>query len=179
MNAPRRLCKRLACLLLAVAPAGCGFHLAGDRPMPPALGSIYVEVIDSYRVGTPPLEAALQSRIAARGGVVKLDSAQAQTVLRLSDLSETREAVALGPDGTAIEYRLVTRVTFELHDKQGHELVAPSAQGISRDYSFSVSEVLAKEAEEERLRSFMQTDLADLILLRIDAELSRLTAAAH
>jgi LPS-assembly lipoprotein len=163
---------RLAGSFLALLAAGCGFHLAGDRPLPPGLGSVYIDLTDSYRVATPPLETALQSRITARGGLVKSDMAQAQSVLRLSDLSETRETLALGPDGKAIEYRLVTRVTYELHSK-GKELIPPSAQGISRDYSFSVSEILAKEAEEERLRNYMQNDLADLILLRIETELAR------
>lgn len=176
MTPLRRLLKRLAPLCLALLPAGCGFHLAGDRPLPPALGSVYIELVDAYRVATPPLEAALQTRIVARGGVVKSDIEQANAVLRLSDLSETRETVALGPDGKAIEYRLVTRVTFELHSK-GKELIPATAQGISRDYSFSVSEILAKETEEARLRNYMQDDLADLILLRIEAELSRRTAS--
>lgn len=152
--------------------AGCGFHLAGDRPVPPALSSVYIDLAQPYRVGTPPLETSLQSRITARGGVVKSHIGDAKAVLRLSDLSETRETLSVGADGEANEYRLVTQVTYELHSGD-QELIAPEAQGISRSYSFSVDEILGKEAEEVRLRSYMQDELAALILLRIDATLAR------
>ncbi len=158
-------------LLLAGALAGCGFHLAGDRPLPPALSSVYIDMVQPYRVGTPPLETALQSRIASRGGIIKSHIGDAKAVLRLSNLSETRETLSVGPDGKANEYRLVTQVTYELHSGE-QELVPPEAQGISRSYSFSVDEILGKEAEEARLRNYMQDELAALIMLRIDAALA-------
>jgi LPS-assembly lipoprotein len=158
-------------LLLAFALGGCGFHLAGERPLPPALSSVYIDLVQPYRVGTPPLEGALQARIASRGGIVKSHIGDAKAVLRLTNLNETRETLSVGSDGLANEYRLVTQVTFELHSGE-KQLVAPQAQGISRTYSFSVDEVLGKEAEEARLRNYMQDELAELVLLRIDAALA-------
>jgi LPS-assembly lipoprotein len=173
--------KRLS-LLLALAAAAilsaCGFHLAGEgSTLPAPMSSVYIDLIDSYHVTVPPLENALQEKIKARGGLVKSSSDQAKTVLRLSGLSETRETLSIGPDGKAIEYRLVDSVTYEL--RSGDQLlIAPQAQGISRDYSFSVDEILAKEQEESRLRDYMQNELAELILLRIEAELSHPAKAA-
>ncbi len=158
--------------LLPLLLAGCGFHLAGERPVPQALSSVYIDMVQPYRVGTPPLELALQSRITASGGEVKSHMGDAKSVLRLSNLSETRETLSIGADGLANEYRLVTQVTFELHSGE-QELVPPQPQGVYRTYSFSVDEVLGKEAEEARLRDYMQGELADLILLRIDAQLAR------
>lgn len=160
----------LGAVLLAGAVGGCGFRLAGDRPVPSALNSVYIDMVQPYRVGTPPLETALQSKITARGGSVKSHIGDAKSVLRLTDLSETREVLSVGPDGKANEYRLVTTVTYELHSG-GQSLIAPEQQGISRSYSFSLDEILGKEAEEARLRSYMQDELAALILLRIDAAL--------
>ena len=159
-------------VLLACALGGCGFHLVGDRPTPPALSSVYIDMVQPYRVGTPPLETALQSRIISRGGEVKSHIGDAKAVLRLSNLSETRETLSIGADGLANEYRLVTQVTYELHSGD-QQLIAPEAQGISRTYTFSVDEVLGKEAEEARLRNYMQDELAELVLLRIDAALAR------
>jgi len=166
----------LPALLLAAALGGCGFQLAGERPLPPALSSVYIDMVQPYRVGTPPLETSLQSRITASGGVVKSHIADARAVLRLSNLSETRETLSIGANGLVNEYRLVTQVTFELHSGD-KELVPPQPQGVSRTYSFSVDEVLGKEAEEGRLRDYMQDELAALILLRIDAQLARGRAA--
>jgi LPS-assembly lipoprotein len=42
---------------------------------------------------------------------------------------------------------------------------------VSRDYFFNAQQVLAKEAEESRLRDYIQNDLAELILLRLEAVL--------
>lgn len=158
--------------LLTLVLAGCGFHLAGERQVPPALSLVYIDLVQPYGVGTPPIEVALQSRIAARGGLVKSHIGDAKAVLRLSNLSETRETLSIGANGLANEYRLVTQVTFELHSGE-RELVPPQPQGVSRTYSFSVDEVLGKEAEEARLRNYMQDELAQLILLRIDAALAK------
>lgn len=166
-----------AVLVLCGLLSGCGFHFVGERPLPEVLRSVYIELVVPYEVTTPPLETALQSRLTARGGEVKSKADEAKSVLRLSDLSETREVLSVGLDGKAIEYRLVTRVTFELRSGT-QELIAPEAQGISRDYSFSVTEILAKEAEEKRLRQYLQDELAELILLRIEAELSHAKPAA-
>jgi LPS-assembly lipoprotein len=172
MKLRRRQLLALPLLLLASTLAGCGFELVGDRPVPPALNSVYIDVVQPYRVGTPPLETALQSKITARGGTVKSHLEDAKSVLRVSNLIETRETLSIGPDGLANEYRLVTSVTYELHSGS-QILIAPEQQGVSRSYSFSVNEVLGKEAEEGRLRNYMQDELATLILLRIDAALSQ------
>jgi LPS-assembly lipoprotein len=159
------------CVLLFTAMlSGCGFQLAGERPVTPALSSVYIDLVQPYRVGTQPIETALQSRIAASGGMVKSHIGDAKSVLRLSKLSETRETLSIGANGLANEYRLVTQVTFELHAGD-QELIPPEPQGVSRTYSFSVNEVLGKEEEEARLRDYMQDELAALILLRIDAQL--------
>jgi len=163
-------------LLLVLSLGGCGFQLAGERPLPPALSSVYIDMVQPYRVGTPPLETSLQSRITASGGVVKSHIGDAKAVLRLSNLSETRETLSIGANGLANEYRLVTQVTFELHSGD-KELIPPQPQGVTRTYSFSVDEVLGKEAEEGRLRDYMQDELAALILLRIDAQLARTAPA--
>jgi LPS-assembly lipoprotein len=173
MKALRPRFPRLAAGSLLLALGGCGFHLAGDRPLPPALSSVYIDMAQPYSVGTPPLETSLQSRITGAGGEVKSHIGDAKTVLRLTHLTETREVLSIGPDGKVNEYRLVATVTYELHGG-GKELIQPETQGVSRSYSFSVDEILGKEAEETRLRNFMQDELAGLILMRIEAQLARI-----
>ena len=51
-------------------------------------------------------------------------------------------------------------------------LVTPGDLVATRDYSFEPQQVLAKEAEELRLRQFIQHELAELLMLRIDAALT-------
>lgn len=168
-----RLRSLVAIALLPGLLAGCGFHLAGDRPLPKPLQSVYVELIDAYHVTAPPLQTALQQRITRSGGVVKSKADDAESVLRISDLSEGREVLSIGPDGRAIEYRLLTRVTYSLRSRSGAMLIEPESQTVSRDYSFSAQQILPKEGEEARLRGYIQDSLAELVLLRIESALSK------
>ena len=171
MNPYRPIVTVVACL----AVAACGFHPVGSRPLPKALKSVYVELVDPYRVTAPPVEEALKARIVRGGGEVKSKADDATTTLRLTDLREAQEVLSIGTDGRAIEYRLVTRVTFEMRrvvDGKAQVLIAPESQTVSRDYSFSAQQILAKEAEEARLRRYIQDELAERVLLRVEARLA-------
>ena len=167
---------RLTSIAIAgLALTACGFHPVGSRPLPKALTSVYVELVDPYRVTAPPVEEALKARIVRGGGEVKSKADDATTTLRLTDLREAQEVLSIGTDGRAIEYRLVTRVTFEMRrvvDGKAQVLIAPESQTVSRDYSFSAQQILAKEAEEARLRRYIQDELAERVLLRVEARLA-------
>ncbi|MBI3171167.1 MAG: hypothetical protein HYZ32_01070 [Hydrocarboniphaga effusa] len=163
-------------VLSALLLAGCGFHLAGSRPLPAALESVYIDLVTPYRVSKPPLEAALRTRLLRRGTQVTGSQGSARTTLRLTDLSESRQVLSVDPFGKAVEYQLTTRVRFELIGGS-QVLIPPDALQVSRDYSFNAQQVLAKEAEETRLQAFIQDELAELLLLRIEAALNRPVAA--
>ena len=50
---------------------------------------------------------------------------------------------------------------------------------LSRDYSFNADAVLAKEAEELKLREAIQAELAELMMLRLEASLMMPSAQAE
>jgi len=156
--------------------AGCGFHWAGSRPLPSQLSWVYIDVVTPYQVEKPPLEAALRTRLLRRGGVVSGSVAAARTVLRISDLTETRDVLSVDTFGKAVEYKLTTRMKYELLE-DGQPVVPGDVMRVSRDYSFNAQQVLAKEAEEARLQSFMQDELAELLLLRLEALINSQAAA--
>ena len=162
---------RALALVLALILAGCGFRLAGNRPLPEPLKSVYIDVIAPYRVSEPPLETYLRNSLLRRGGQVQGKAEAAATVIRLSELNETRNVLSLGPDGKALEYQLTTRVSYQVM-QGGKALLPPDVLSASRDYSFNAQQVLAKEAEEARLSDFIQNDLAELLLLRIETALA-------
>ena len=155
----------------------CGFHFAGSRPLPEPLQSVYVETVIPYRVTDPPVEAALRMRLARRGAIVTARPEDARTILRLSDIDERREMLSVGPDGKALEFLLTTRVRYELIGRD-KVLVPSDTLSVSRDYFFNAQQVLAKEAEEARLRNYIQSDLAELIMLRLEASLNGAPANA-
>ena len=155
--------------------SACGFRLAGDRSLPEPLKNVYIDYQQHFRVSEPPLMPALRTRVTRRGGVVSGKLNGSSAILRLSDLRESREVLSVGTTagvdvGKAVEYRLTVSVRYQLIGNE-RVLVAPDVLTVSRDYSFNATQVLAKEAEEARLRDYIQNEMADLIFLRLEARL--------
>ncbi len=158
---------------LALLLAACGFGLAGSRPLPDPLSLVYIDVQAPYSVREPPVAVALRSRINRRGGLVTGRASAARATLRLSDLAETRVVLSVGPDSKAVEFRLSATVRYQLMEGR-RMLVEPDTLSVVRDYSFSAQQVLSKEAEEERLRVFIQEEMAELLMLRLESRLRAL-----
>ena len=97
-------------------------------------------------------------------------------MLRITDLTEAREVLSVDPFGKAVEYKLTTRLRYELLE-DGAPVIPGDVMNVSRDYSFNAQQVLAKEAEEARLQAFIQDELAELVLLRLEAQLMARAAA--
>ena len=163
--------RSLVALLLGMTLTACGFHFAGSRPLPPALTSVYIDVVTPYSVSKPPIEAALRSRLLRRGARLPNSLGAARTILRITELTESREVLSVDPFGKAVEFKLTSRLRYEVSET-GREPLTPDTLLVSRDYSFNAQEVLAKEAEEQRLQAFMQDELAELLLLRLEALLA-------
>ena len=155
----------------ALALSACGFHLAGKRPLPPELEEVYLDSVTPYKVSEPPVETRLRAILQRRGATVTSSPSSEVTTIRLSELKESREALSIGPDGKAVEFRLITRGHYEVF-RGKTVLVTPGDLLATRDYSFQPEQVLAKEAEEMRLREFIQSELAEQLMLRIDAALT-------
>lgn len=148
----------------------CGFQLRGGRALPDALRSVFIEVEQEYRTLEPPIVAALRGALRARGAEVQRKARDAQARLVITRLDEQRQVISVGPDGKAIEYELTTTIAYTV--RSGGEVILPQQSlSLSRDYSFNADAVLAKEAEERQLREAMQTELAELMLLRLEASL--------
>ncbi|TAM10314.1 MAG: hypothetical protein EPN72_00065 [Nevskiaceae bacterium] len=163
--------------LAVLLVAGCGFHLAGQHPLPEQLQSVYIDVENPYGVDVPPLQRALARRVVRSGGKIAPDLQTARSVLRLSHLTTAQETIAIGPDGRSLEYQLITSVDYTLA-VNGKVLLPTETQTISSDYSFSTQQILAKEEEQSRLQRYIQDELAELILMRITAQLSQLPPPA-
>lgn len=168
---------RFVLALALGAQAGCGFQLAGNRPLPDVLSSVYVDVVTPYSVKKPPLEAALTAQLLRRGARISGSESGARAILRITDLTERQDVLSVDPFGKAVEYKLTTSVHYELM-QDGKPAVPPGELQVSRDYSFNAQQVLAKEAEALRLQSFMQDELAELLLLRLEALLTAPPVAA-
>ena len=154
-------------LVFAVAASGllgaCGFQLRGTASLP--FQTIYVPGATAAGIAMD-----LRRNIAAGTNTkVVADPKDAQAVLQFSQ--ETREKVilSLNSAGRVSEFQLRYSVGFRLHDDKGRDFVPQNVIVLTRDITFSDSDVLAKETEEQLLFRDMQSDMVQQIMRRLAA----------
>ena len=150
-------------LALCCTLGACGFHLRGEASY--AFTSIYVN-----GPGAPALAGELERALAATGSARIVHVAKdAQVVLDIPSVVDDKEVLSLSGAGGVREYQLTKRVDFRLHDPDGGQWLPPGEITLRRSYSFSESEVLAREAQEQRLLKEMQTDAVQQLVRRLQA----------
>jgi LPS-assembly lipoprotein len=156
------LSSRLLIAALALALAGCGFRLRGTADVPfqavylPSSGSgIALDLKRNIQAGT-------------NARVVE-DAKLADAIVDFN--GEAREKVILSLTGTGAvrEFQLRYRVGFRVHDGKGADFVPQSTIQLTRDITFSDTDVLAKESEEQLLFRDMQSDMVQQIMRRLAA----------
>lgn len=157
-----RVVRVIAGLALALAAASCGFHLRGDVRY--AFSSVYVNA-----PAASPIAAELKRTLEGGGTKIAETAAAAQVSLDVSGVADNKEVLSLSGGGRVREYALAKRVTFAVHDAEGHDWMPAAEIVVRRSYSFNESEVLAREAQEARLLKEMQTDVVQQILRRLQS----------
>jgi len=143
---------------LALAAAGCGFHLRGQGSY--GFSSVFVTAPSS-----PPLEAELRRTISGGEGTTLADAAtNAQVVLTVSAVSEDKSVLSLSSGGRVREFALTKRVVFRLADKDGREWIPSQEIVVRRTYLYDDTQRLAREIQENRLLREMQTDAVQQIV---------------
>jgi LPS-assembly lipoprotein len=154
---------RLAALAVACLLASCGFHLRGAA-------SYRFDTIFVNASGSPPLGAALQRALADTGSAkVTTDPKVAQVILDLPAVVDDKQVLSLSQSGAVREYELVKRVSFRLHDPEGNDWLPAGDVIVRRAYTFNESEVLARDAQEQRLLREMQQDVVQQLVRRLEA----------
>jgi LPS-assembly lipoprotein len=144
--------------------SGCGFQMRGAARLPPVLATPYVEAGDHYT----PLYAALTGRLRAAGASLAADPAAASGIIRLHKEDTGRELLSVSARNTPGEYEVYYTVEYSV-SAGNKELLARQQMTLTRDYSYDETAVLAKEHEEQSLRTALADDLAGLILRRLAA----------
>lgn len=148
---------------MSIALAGCGFHLRGEATY--TFQTIFVNA-----PGAPTLAAELRRALAATGSARIVDDAKnAQVIVDVPVVADDKEVLTLSGGGSVREYLLIKRVQFRVHDADGNEWLPPGEIALRRTYSFSESEVLARDTQEQRLLKDMQTDAVQQLVRRLQA----------
>lgn len=155
---------RILLAALVALAAGCGIHLRGSTPLPPALAKPWLDAPDHYS----PLYAALTGQLRAAGVAFAANPAEATAVIRLH-LDETgRDLLSVSAQNRPGEYEVYYRAEFSVTAGE-HELLARQNFELTRDYGYDETAVLAKEHEEQSLRAALADELAALIVNRLTA----------
>jgi LPS-assembly lipoprotein len=145
-----------------VALCGCGFRLAGSRPLPGVMARPYLSLKDPYTHFSREFEHQLKSA----GATPQALRANSTATIEVSkDLVEQR-TLSVTATNIPTEYELTYTVTFTVHgvDK---ELLAPQTISLAKDYSFEENVLLAKEHEADILRQQMARDLVSIVMRRL------------
>jgi LPS-assembly lipoprotein len=158
--------RRLATLSLlasaALAAAACGFQLRGQAQLP--FDTLYIP-------GANPLVVELKRNVAAASQTRLVNSPdQAQAVLGFTQELRDKIILSFNSQGRVSEYQLRYRVGFRVTDPKGAQVyLVTNEVMLTRDVSYSDSQVLAKETEEELLYRDMQSDMVQQIMRRLVA----------
>ena len=120
----------------------------------------------------PALPITTELRRSLEGiGSAKLVAAAAgaEAVLEVNSVEDTKQILSLSGGGKVAEYLLTKRVMFRVHDNDGQDWLPTAEVLVRRSYTYSDTEALAKEAQEQRLWREMQTDSVQQIVRRLQA----------
>lgn len=156
----------LSARVLAVSVlAGCGFHLEGSTPLPHSLALVHIEARDSQSDFYFGLRKALMAAGARVDDSVKDDGAAVIHIL--TDIS-VEHILTVSALNIPTEYELTYTLKFSV-SAMGHELIAPEEHVLLRDYSYSESELLAKEREQAVLSEALAHDLVTVVMRRLSS----------
>ncbi len=149
----------ITCLLLCLS--ACGFHLRGAADVP--FKTIYIQ-------GSTLVISKGLNRTLHNNDVKVLNSAEgADLSLELVGEESEKRIMSLSGKGVVREYELYYRVHYRTR-LPGAELWSP-VQTIEsrRDFSYNDAQLLAKQAEENRLNETMHQDVLNGLMRRLAA----------
>lgn len=152
-----RFCTIAALMLVA----GCGFHLRGESTLP--FETLFLSI------GTvSPVGADLKRSITtgSRTRVVET-AAEAQGIFQVVGDQRDKVILSLTGAGRVNQFLLRYRFVFRVHDGKGHDIIPQNEIVLTREMTFSDTQVLAKEVEEQQLFRDMQRDMVQQVLRRL------------
>jgi LPS-assembly lipoprotein len=159
----RRAAGHIAAFALLIGLFACGFHLRGEAHYP--FATLFLNPTPAL-----PLTTELKRSLEGIGSAQLVASAAgAEAVLEVNSVEDTKQILSLSGGGKVAEYLLTKRVLFRVHDNDGQDWLPTAEVLVRRSYTYSDTEALAKEAQEQRLWREMQTDSVQQIVRRLQA----------
>jgi len=153
----------IVALVLLGGPVACGFHLRGEAHY----------TFDTLFLNSPaaqPLTTDLKRSLEGIGTAQLVASPEtAQVILDIASVENNKQILSLSGGGKVREFLLTKRILFRVHDAAGNDWLPTSEVLVRRSYTYSDTEALAKEAQEQRLWREMQDDAVQQIVRRLQS----------
>lgn len=153
----------LAAAFAAPLLSACGFRLRGSFTAP--FETMYLQTNANtpfYTVLRQTIESGSNVRIVRR-------AQEAEAILEILRMERTRDVLTFNDTGLAREYELTLDLEFRLTAPDGYEYLPATHLSTSRDLTYSESEFLSREKEEEMLYVDMENDLIAQLVRYIEA----------
>ena len=157
----RLVWRMIALLSVTLLLCACGFHPRGQASMP--FATLYIDA------AAPNTQFIAELRRSLEFNDVKLVNSveQADLVLNIAFEIPEKQILSLAGSGRVNEYQLRYRVSLRAYDKQRQDWIPAEEMVQQRDYSYSDTAILAKEAEEALLYKSMRDDMVQQIVRRL------------
>lgn len=157
--------------VVALTLSACGWHLKGNNPLPPELRQVYLAYSGGFTVVDATVVQEIEARLKQRGAnVIRYPSDEVSKLTIVHPRIENRTQ-SVNADGDQVQFEIITAVSFSL-EVDGEPRIEEQTVTTRRDYSFRTSQLLSAEHESRRLQDDMQEELADLVMLQLEARLA-------
>lgn len=149
---------QLIFILLTFNFSACGFHPRGSYDLPPEMKSIYLEG------GTPVLREQISTQLRNSKSQLAENLSNAGIVIKLFDEQFVRRSVSLSERGKTNEYELLYHLEYEVATPKDAVLLPRQPLEVRRDYYNDQQAILARDNEENVLRSEMSQQVVRTLL---------------
>ena len=94
---------------------------------------------------------------------------EADVVLDVTAETQQAQILSLSTAGTVLEFLLIYRVGYRLHDNRSRDWMPPGEIALQRDLFYDSNAVLAKGIEQDLLFQDMRTDAVRQMMRRLSA----------
>lgn len=150
--------------ILLLGLAGCGFHLRNSNELPKVMQRTYLNIPS----GNPDLVRALRRSLSTDTISVVDDPTLATATLNILSAQRLKRVLSVNNIGRPLEEEVAYQVQFSLTTPKGI-LIAPQTLIQKRNYAYDEANALADSEQANVLYAALQDDMAQLILLRIEA----------
>lgn len=157
----KRFIQTIALLAVTFTLTACGFQLRGQY-------SFDFEKIDLRGMENSEMNRNMDLQLQILNLQVNPSEGSPLTLNLISELRD-RSIVTFSATGRAREVRVTYELLYSVTDKNGDFLIATSQLSQRRELTYTDDQILGKEAEENRLYTEMQRDIARQITGRLSA----------